>query len=178
MSIVVYVSVLLLVDTTHFHNPHSLPPDLFADCYNAKAFNSTFMGVKIENIPSGLFKNCHAAENFTMTFAITNLVNLPSDLFYDCTDALYFISTFFCCSSLTTIPTSLFDQCKNVVDFGGTFCWCSSLTGETPKTGNLDLWDRPGKIGYPEIINGDGCFAGTDLKLHLIPKEWGGTLER
>lgn len=159
-------------------NLQSLPPDLFADCYNAKTFNSTFMAVKIENLPCGLFKNCHAAENFTMTFALTNLVNLPADLFYDCTDALYFINTFFYCSSLTTIPESLFDQCKNVIDFGGTFCWCSSLSGKTPKTGTLELWDRAGNIGYPEIINGDSCFAGTKYDLSLIPKEWGGTLER
>ena len=88
--------------------------------------------------------------------------------FYDC---------FSNCTSLVSIPAGLFGGCTAVTDFYGCFYDCTSLTGETPtdKNGNK-LWERAGKPGYPEEINGADCFTNC-AKLSdysNIPSDWKG----
>lgn len=160
-------------------NLKTLPPNLFKNCYKVKEFTETFYIAGLISLPDGLFHDCIDVETFNRTFMnCTNLISIPANLFYTCSEVTSMEGIFTKCRQLQSLPSSLFDHCKKITNFTSSFYRCSSLSGETPKTDTFELWDRAGKTGYPEIINGDGCFQGTKFVLSLIPKEWGGTLEK
>lgn len=156
-------------------NLRTLPPNLFKNCINARTFTGTFMSSGLVSLPAGLFNDCVRATGFEYTFASCQyLTAIPADLFSRCTEVTTFFDTFeWCC--LTSIPTTLFANCKKVTNFVGTFQYCYALTGTTPVSDGFELWQRAGNEGYPDIIDGSGCFSGcSGLEgfLDRIDKNW------
>lgn len=170
------------VNTTSFSNTfshctslRSLPQDLFNACTAVTEFRSTFYTTGLIYIPKGLFDHCPNVVQFTSTFAsCKNLISIPEGLFDKCEKTTSFLQAFAFCDNLKTIPLNLFDKCKNAKLFLSTFYNCFSLTGETPKTNDIELWERAGLIGYPTSISGISCFKGcTNLtNYNFIPTNW------
>lgn len=170
------------VNTTSFSNTfshctslRSLPQDLFNACTAVTEFRSTFYTTGLIYIPEGLFDHCPNAVQFVSTFAsCKNLTSIPAGLFDKCENTTSFLQTFAFCDNLKTIPLNLFDKCKNAKTFISTFHNCFNLTGETPKTNDIELWERAGLIGYPTPIIGVSCFRGcTNLtNYNSIPTNW------
>lgn len=160
----------------HCTNLTTIPPRLFKNCTNALSFSGTFVGSGLISLPNGIFENCYRATDFSAAFfSCSYLTSIPADLFSSCPEATAFDNTFLYCQNLTAIPTTLFANCKKVTNFVGTFQYCYALTGTTPVSDGFELWQRAGNEGYPDIIDGSGCFGGcTELDGFLtnIDKNW------
>ena len=156
-------------------NLTTLPVGLFENCTNVTSFIGVFVSCGLVVLPERLFANCTRVVGFTRTFAqCSNLIAIPADLFSSTSEATSFLMVFNGCSKLQSIPPSLFDNCRKVTSFVNTFRGCTSLTGKTPRTEPWELWERAGKSGYPNEIDGTGCFSGCEGldNFNSINLEW------
>lgn len=76
---------------------------------------------------------------------------------------------------LKTIPDDMFRNAKNITNFNNCFASCLNLTGKTPTDEDGgELWERPGKVGYPNTITSSKCFYECRGLSNFsdIPNDW------
>ncbi|MCC8187425.1 MAG: leucine-rich repeat domain-containing protein [Bacteroides sp.] len=139
----------------------------------ALAFNSC---INLSYIPDDMYGTFNNIKLFNTCFCdCTSLTTIPEKLFANCVNTTSFHTCFQGCTSLTSIPERLFANCPAVTSFNSCFYNCTSLTGYTPKDSDSgELWERAGKTGYPDSINGSSCFKsciGLD-NYSDIPSSW------
>lgn len=155
----------------------SINHDLFYDIIDAKNFTQCFYNCAgLTSIPKGLFDKCPNAEKMYNTFfGCSGLTSIPVGLFDKCPNVTNFVYCFGKCESLTNIPDTIFDCNIGAVSFDRCFSSCTGLKGSTPTDKNgYKLWERAGKEGYPDTVNGGLCFSNcTGLSDYdEIPSNW------
>lgn len=121
----------------------------------------------------GIFKNNPSLTNISEALGNSTLQTIAVDEFSNNKELVNVSSLFLNSSQLTNMPN--FKENKKITDFSHAFQNCTSLRGSTPTDENgYKLWERAGKSGYPETINGEGCFRGcTQLDdYNEIPDNW------
>lgn len=121
----------------------------------------------------GIFKNNPSLTNISEALGNSTLQTIPVDEFSNNKELVNVSKVFLNSSQLTNMPN--FKENKKITDFSHAFQNCTSLRGSTPTDENgYKLWERAGKPGYPETINGEGCFSGcTQLDdYNEIPDNW------
>lgn len=168
----------------------SFPNTLFQ---NTKApstilsFSYTFANSGITSIPNNIFLGCDITEseeypdsgiNLEGMFSYCeNLTTISENAINDTKKLIDVGNMFHACSTLSSIPNLIFDGENNISIFTACFEGCIEATGQTPKgSDNIELWERAGKEGYPELIEGDQCFTFCDKLTNLsdIPFPWNG----
>lgn len=149
------------------------------------SFSGTFEDSGITNVPSEIFLGCEVQEPatgeesgiiledmFTRCYSLTTIAENS----IKSTGILIDVTNLFSnCYSLESIPNLLFDGENNISLFRNCFMNCIALTGQTPKgSDNLELWQREGTEGYPENIEGVGCFTNCEglSNFSSIPYPW------
>ena len=121
----------------------------------------------------GIFKNNPSLTNISEALGDYRLQTIAVDEFSNNKELVNVSFLFSNSSQLTNMPN--FKENKKITDFSYAFQNCTNLRGSTPTDENgYKLWQRAGKSGYPETINGEGCFRGcTQLDdYNEIPDNW------
>lgn len=80
------------------------------------------------------------------------------------------------CGKLTTYPQDIFAPLKKIESYQEALAYLVSMTGPTPTIGGKQLWELAGTEGYPQTINGTGCFTNSSFdNIGSVPSAWGGT---
>lgn len=112
------------------------------------------------------------------SFNSSKITSIPDNLFslYSPESAITSVRQwFYNCASLTSIPDGLFTPVAPLItSYYSAFNGCTGLTGSTPTVKGLKLWQLAGTPGFPNTIDGSGCFRGctglTDY--NDIPSTW------
>lgn len=106
-----------------------------------------------------IFKNNPKIISAKKAFYSCPITTVDPDELDNCTELTNVSGLFGECKELTNMPT--FNGCKKITDFTEAFANCENLKGSTPVDENgYKLWERAGKPGYPETIDGRFCFHG------------------